>query len=152
MECCDRIMGSLSEEASLCPIHHHIYSALEDITAEHRSSEAGRKARLREKEEHAPWTRQERNKNRIQGHGQWPRSVPNGRDSQSLWLAFQCIKKLTHLSVHPTSSLCIKLEWLSEKSEERKWAKVKQFKMIKAYNIFCRYKVLERDLIIILVQ
>lgn len=29
MECHDGIMGSLSEEASLCPIHHRIYSALE---------------------------------------------------------------------------------------------------------------------------
>lgn len=34
MEDCDRIMGSLSEEASLCLIHHCIYSALKDIRAE----------------------------------------------------------------------------------------------------------------------
>lgn len=53
------------------------------------------------------------------------------------------------------SGWCIKMEWfvwaITEKHEEN-GKMFRQFKMIKAYKIFCKYQVLERALIIILVQ
>ena len=53
------------------------------------------------------------------------------------------------------SGLCIKngVVCLSNyRKAQRKWANVWQLKMIKAYKILCKYEVLERGLIIILVQ
>lgn len=53
------------------------------------------------------------------------------------------------------SSLWVKMKWLPKGITERhgrKWAKLRQFKMIKAHRIFCKYKILERSLIIIFVQ
>lgn len=48
------------------------------------------------------------------------------------------------------------MNWLPEgwQREEAwgKWAALTQFKMIKAHKIFCKYKILERSLIIIFVQ
>lgn len=49
-ERCDGIMDSHSEEASLCPIHHCVYSALGDITAAAASFLWGRKKSQSERE------------------------------------------------------------------------------------------------------